>query len=140
MRTPLAISISMLSAALAFVGARATSAPPPAPVPVVARAPAPRACLAPPMIPAAPAGAPAPTQPAPTVPAAGARQLAAYDRATALVARARAAGRWSDADAAELHPLLADLDDDERAEVFGTLMPAFGTGEVQLEVSSGRPF
>lgn len=80
---------------------------------------------------AAPAAAAAPAEVA-AAPVAPAVTQAEHD-ALALVAQARVAGRWAEADVAALSPLLATLDGAQRAEVFRVLADAVNRGEIRLE-------
>jgi hypothetical protein len=87
---------------------------------------------------AAPAPAAAAEPPPPAGPSP--EQLAAHDRALALIAAARPTGRWDDDDVAQMRQLLAQLDPEQRDDVLHTLLPAINDGELVMVAASRRPF
>jgi hypothetical protein len=83
---------------------------------------------------AQPAAAPAPPSPLPT-----AASVDAHDKGLELVQSARARRHWTSDDVAAMRHLLPQLTQEQREEVFHTLLPAFNRGEIAVDVH-GLPF
>ncbi|MBN8232151.1 hypothetical protein JYK02_32010 [Corallococcus macrosporus] len=83
--------------------------------------------------------APTPAAPEPKLPEPTPESMAAFSQGSALVEKAVATGRWSEAQRAELRPLLSQLTAEQRQEVIRTLVVNINSGKVKVDVV-GAPF